>query len=107
MSAEAAYLTVVSAVAGTLTSVALFFYLSATKRFAGWYTRWCWRNIADVRPLGRDRVTRHLSRGFGVLAVGGWRLVLAGYLAVTLYLVVPVMLTLLAFSLSFRLIYQG
>src|SRR5438128_2709479 len=104
MGPDAGYITLVAAVSATWVSVALYFYLAATRRLGQWYVRWCWQSIRDVRPLGRGWLTRHFSRGLGVIAVSGWRIVLACYLAVIAWLVVPSALTLAALSLSSHLI---
>lgn len=104
---DAVYLTLVSAVAVTLITVELSLYLPATHWFGRWYARWTWKNIRKVRPFGCNRIVRNFTRAFGVVAVGGWRVVLALYLAVLLWFVVPITLTLLTFSLCFHMIHSS
>jgi hypothetical protein len=102
---DAVYLTLVSAVAMTLITVELSLYLPATRWFGKWYARWTWQSIRNVQPFGRNRIFRDFTRAFGMVAIGGWRIVLGLYLAAILLFVGPILLTLLTFSLCFHMIH--
>ena len=69
--------------------------------------RWSWQAIGGVRGFGRSPTARRCTRAFGVVAVSGWRVVVACYAAIVIWLMVPIALTLAAFSFSFRMIHPG
>ena len=50
---------------------------------------------------------RTITKGVGIVAVGGWRVCLAFYLAILVWVVFPLAISIFALELSFHLIRPG
>jgi hypothetical protein len=103
VSEQTANLTVGTTVCATLLSVWLFLYMPLTLRLARWYVRRSLESISNVHPLAPAGAAPYVTQGFGIVAVAGWRLCLACYASVFLWVVVPVASSLMALSFSFSL----
>ena len=86
------YLTLVAGAGGAVLAMVLGLYVPLCSRFLGWYARWTWRAISTVRPLAVAPQLQPLARGFGMVAVAGWRVCGGVYIAVLFIVVVPVLL---------------
>jgi hypothetical protein len=107
LSNEGVYLAVTSIVAGTFVAVWLAAYVPLSVRFVRWYTRSSWRTIREVRPLARSEPMRSITKGVGIVAVAGWRVCLAFYLAILIWVALPLAISVLALQLSFHLLRPG